>query len=207
MLFIVGASSLSLTINKLRDPQYTRHLNTSIAEPGLSFKAVKQRKTVQFKLKYEYPQASEVIIWHDAINNSLTPHHNNNHSPLSASELIQELYAIENKIKAIFYCPRQGAPDIFEDLKQTSFVVVHVIKDLLSKRKAKNPLILNDYLQLHPPFCCEIKSLSIVRFHSANLNCLIKKTRPKRLNQRRRKAQANRAAALEGNSADEPWLA
>ena len=140
---------MSRTINKLRDPQYTRHLNTSIAEPGLSFKAVKQRKTVQFKLKYEYPQASEVIIWHDAINNSLTPHHNNNHSPLSASELIQELYAIENKIKAIIYCPKQGAPDIFEDLKQTSFVVVHVIKDLLSKRKAKDPSILNDYLQLH----------------------------------------------------------
>ena len=207
MLFVVGASSLSRTINKLRDPQYTRHLNISIAEPGLSFKAVKRRKTVQFKLKYEYPQASEVIIWHDAINNSLTPHHNNNHSPLSASELIQELYAIENKIKAIVYCPRQGAPDIFEDLKQTSFVVVHVIKDLLSKRKAKDPSILNDYLQIHPPFCCEIKSLSIVRFHSANLNCLIKKTRPKRLNQRRRKARANRAATLEGNSADEPWLA
>ena len=207
MLFIVGASSLSRTINKLRDPQYTRHLNTSIAEPGLSFKAVKQRKTVQFKLKYEYPQASEVIYWHDAINNSLTTHHKNNHSPLSASELIQELYAIENKIKALVYCPRQGAPDIFEDLKQTSFVVVHVIKDLLSKRKAKDPSILNDYLQLHPRFCCEIKSLSIVRFHSANLNCLIKKTRPKKLNQRRRKARANRAAALEGNSADVPWLA
>ena len=180
MLFIVGASSLSRTINKLRDPQYTRHLNTSIAEPGLSFKAVKQRKNVQFKLKYEYPQASEVIIWHDAINNRLTPHHNNNHSPLSASELIQELYAIENKIKAIVYCPRQGAPDIFQDLKQTSFVVVHVIKYLLSKRKAKDPSILNDYLQLHPPFCCEIKSLSIVRFHSANLNCLIEKDQTKK---------------------------
>ena len=96
MLFIVGASSLSRTISKLRDPQYTRHLNTSIAEPGLSSKAVKQRKTVQFKLNFEYPQVSEVIIWHNAINNSLKHHHNNNHIPLTASELIEELYAIEN---------------------------------------------------------------------------------------------------------------
>ena len=89
MLFLVDASSLSSTISKLRNPQYTRHLDTSIAEPGLSFKAVKHRKTVQFKLKFEYPQASDVIIGLGAINNSLTPHHNNNYSPLSASEFFK----------------------------------------------------------------------------------------------------------------------
>ena len=50
MLFIVGASSLSRRIGKLHEPQYSRHVKSFIAEPGLSFKAFKQRKTVQYKL-------------------------------------------------------------------------------------------------------------------------------------------------------------
>ena len=207
MLFIVGASSLSRTLSKLREPQYSRHVKSCIAEPGLSFKAFKQRKTVQYKLSVQYPHADKVIIWHDAINNSSTPHHNNNHNPLSAKELIEELNLVKNKISAVVYCPRQGAPDIFAALKQTDFVVVHVLKDLLSKRKAKDPAVVNDYTKLHPPFSCEINSLTIVRYYSLDLNCLIKKTRPKRLNQRRRKARANRAAALLEDSALEPWLA
>ena len=96
MLFI-GDSSLSRTIGKLHEPQYSRHVKSSIAEPGLSFKAFKQRKTVQYKLNVQYPHADKVIIWHDAINNSLTPHHNNNHNPLSTQELIKELNLVKNK--------------------------------------------------------------------------------------------------------------
>ena len=152
---------------------------------------------MQYKLSVEYPHADKVIIWHDAINNSLTPHHNNNHNSLFVQELIKEPNLVKNKISAlVFY--RQGAPDIFAPLKQTDFVVVHVLKDLLSKRKAK---------ELHPPFSCETKSLTIVRFYSFDLNRLIKKTRPKRLNQRRQKARTNRVAALLEDSALEPWLA
>ena len=108
MLFIVGASSLSRTIGKLHEPQYSPHVKSSIAEPGLSFKAFKQKKTLQYKLTVEYPHAEKVIIWHDAINNSLTPHHKNNHNPLSAQELIKELILVKNKISALVYCPRQG---------------------------------------------------------------------------------------------------
>ena len=207
MLFIIGASSLSRIIGKLHEPQYSRHVKSSIAEPGLRFKAFKQRKTVQYKLSVEYPHADKVIIWHDAKNNSLTPHHNNNHNPLSAQELIKELNLVKNKIGALVYCPQQGAPNIFAALKPTDFVVVQVLKDLLSKRKAKDPAVVNNYTQLHPPFSCEIKSLTIVRFYSFDLNRFIKKTRPKRLNQRRRKARAFRVAALLKDSALEPWLA
>ena len=136
MLFIVGARSLSRTIGILHEPQYSRHVKSSITEPGLSFKAFMQRKTVKYKLSIEYPHEEKVIIWHDAINNSLTPHHNNNHNPLSAQELIKELNLVKNKISALVYCPRQGAPDISAALKKTDFVVVHVAKVLLSKRKA-----------------------------------------------------------------------
>ena len=97
---------------------------------------------MQYKLSVEYPHADKVIIWHDTIKNSLTPHHNNNHNPLSAQELIKELHLVKKKISALVYCPRQGAPDIFAALKQTDFVVVHVSKDLLSKRKAETQQLL-----------------------------------------------------------------
>ena len=160
----LSPSSLSRTIGKLHEPQYSRHVKSSIAEPGLSFKAFKQKKTVQYKLSVEYPHADKVNIWHDAINNSLTPHHNNNHSPLSAQGLIKEFNFVKNKISALVYCPRQGAPDIFAALKQTDFVVVHVLKDLPSKRKAKDPAVVNEFTQLHPTFSFEIESLTIVRF-------------------------------------------
>ena len=158
-------------------------VKSAIAEPRLSFKAFKHRETGQYKLSVEYPHADKVIIWHDSINNSSTPHHNNNHNPLSEKELIEELNLVKNKISASAYCPRQGASDIFAALKRPDFVVVHVLKDLLSKRKAKDPGVVNDYTQLHLPFSCEIKSLTIVRFYSFDFNRFITKTRPKRLNQ------------------------
>ena len=166
MLFIVSASSLSRTISKLREPHYSRHVKSSIAEPDLSFKVFKQRKIVQYNLSVEYPHADKVIIWHDAIHKILTPHHNHNHNQLSAKELIEELNLVRNKISALVYCPRQVAPDIFAALKKTDIVIDHVLKDLLSKRKAKDPAVVNDYTQLHPPFSREIKSLTIVRFYS-----------------------------------------
>ena len=140
MLSIVGASSLSWTISKLREPHYSRDVKFSIAEPCLRFKAFKQRKTVQYKLSVEYPHADKIIIWHDAINNSLTPHHNDKRNPLSAKELIEEIHFVKNKISLVIYCPWQGAPDISAVLKQTDIVVVHVLKDLLSKQGTRQLL-------------------------------------------------------------------
>ena len=78
--------------------------------------------------------------------------------------MIKEINLVKNKISTLVYCLQQGAPDIFAELKQTDFVVVHVLRDLLSKRNAKDPAVVNNYTQLRPPFSCEIKSLTIVSF-------------------------------------------
>ena len=132
------------------------------------------------------------------------PHHNNNRNPLSAKGFIEELNFLKNNKKAPVFCTRQGAPDIFAALKQTDFVVLHVLKDLLSKRNAKDPTVVNHYSHWHSPISCEIESLTIVMFQSFDLSRLVKKRCPKRHNHR--KSLANMAAALSETSALEPWL-
>ena len=144
---------------------------------------------------------SDIIIWQDAINNSLTSHRTNNYREFALPELVTVLEHYQDRLKAIVYCPRKGAPNIFGFLKQTSIVTLHVITDLVSKRKQKDQNLIKEYYQLHQKHHLELKSLTLVLTHQNSLRCLLKKTRHSKLNKRRRRAKKNKKLAAEAAAA------
>ena len=163
--------------------------------------AVNYRKTVQYQLDNVFRHKSDIIIWHDAINNSLTSHRTNNYRELALPELATVLEHYQDRLKAIVYCPRNGAPNIFGFLKQTSIVTLHVITDLVSKRKQKDKNLIKEYYQLHQKHHLELKPLTLLLTHQNSLRCLLKKTRHSKLNKRRRRAKKNKKLAVEAAAA------
>ena len=140
---------------------------------------------------------TDVIIWHDAINNSLTSLRTNNFRALAFSELSNVLESYQTRLKAIVYCPRNGAPNIFVFLKQTDVVTIHVLIDLVSKRKQKDPKLVKECYQLHQKAHLALKSLTLILTHQKSLRRLLKKTRHSKLNKRRRRAKKNKKLAAE----------
>ena len=203
MVFILGASSLLHAINSLPKNSQNRYTSTVFSLPGLSLNpfAVNYRKSVQYQLDNVFRHKSDIIIWHDAINNSLTSHRTNNYRKLALLELATVIEHYQDSLKAIVYCPRNGAPNIFGFLKQTSIVTLHVITDLVSKRKQRDQNLIKEYYQLHQKNHLELKSLTLVLKHQNSLPCLLKKTRRRKLNKRRRRAKTNKKIGAEAAAA------
>ena len=80
-------------------------------------------------------------------------------------------------------------------------MTLHVITDLLSKRKQKDQNLIKEYYQLHQKHHLELKSLTIVLTHQNSLRCLLKKTRHSKPNKRRRRAKKNKKLAAEAAAA------
>ena len=128
------------------------------------------------------------------VNNSLSRHRSNNNEPLIPLQLIAVLEEYQERIEAIVYCPREGTPDIYEQLKRSTLVTIHIVKDVVSKRKEKDPSLLKEYRALHQRPALELKKLTIVLTHKNNLRTLITRSRPKKLSKRRRKTLRTRHA-------------
>ena len=203
MVFVISASSLFHALNpKPYEPQLVvacrtvfdknvraRYSKFVYALPGLSCNpqfSVNPKKTVQYVLDHIYPEKTDVVIWHDAINNSLTKFRTNTR-PLTPDELIQQLLPYQHRIAAIVYCHRVGAPHIYRSLFKSPFLVLGVVEDLISYRSAANPRLLKEYKELHQPHRLELKSLSIVLNAKLKLSLLVRKRKPKRLSRHRRK--------------------
>ena len=192
-MHIFAASSLFLAVKSLPGGVRKRKNLTTI--PGLHLvenSAKYPNKTVQFQLKFLRNQHSpkpEVVIWHDVINNSITPHSSNYNNPLDTQQLILVLQKLPVKIKAIVYCQREGAPDIFPELNR-NFLTIHVVKETLSDRKLRDHQLLLKYQKLHLDRKLELKIYLLVSKHISNLLAL--KNKKKRLNNRRRKTNFRR---------------
>ena len=159
LIFIFGASSLAAAVNILPVGVFQRR-RYLIALPGLHLiqSAAKfHHKTSQhqFRLVFRFRSGTnadrsrtKIIIWHDVINNYLTPHSSNFNHPLSPQALIQELRALPCDIAAIVYCQRTGSPDVLQLLRQ-SFLVRSAVRHLLSRRKQHNLALVQQYSVLH----------------------------------------------------------
>ena len=196
MVFILAASSLHHAIKTAPQVTQNRYKRNVYALPGLSFNpnALKVRKTAQFQLKHFFHDKNRLVIWHDVVNNSLSRHRSNNNKPLTPSQLIEVLEKYQERIEAIVYCPREGTPDIYNQLKRSTLVTIHLVKDIVSKRKQKDLSLLKEYRALHQRPALELKTLTIVLTHKSNLRSLITRSRPKKLSKRRRKTLRNRHA-------------
>ena len=95
---------------------------------------MKVRKAAQFQLSHFFRDKKRLVIWHDVVNNSLSRHRSNNNKPLTPSQLIAVLEEYQECIEAIVYCPREGTPDIYDQLKRRTLITIHIVKDIVSKR-------------------------------------------------------------------------
>ena len=132
MVFIVSASVLSHTLypkehknfyvkrQLICKPNLERYKKFFYCVPGLSChprdKKI-QQKTVQHVLSKLHPNANNVIIWHNAINNTLSANPNNFNKPATVDELLQALEPFRHQILALVHCHRTGVPDIYKNLR------------------------------------------------------------------------------------------
>ena len=153
MVFILGASSLDHALRKLSAPSQKRVKETCFTKPGLSFNsnARDSHKTIQFYLHYFLWNWKDLVIWHDAINNSISKHRSNNYRSLSTDQLKSFLLRYRENITAIVYCRRNGTDNIEKELRKTSILVVNIVEDFISKRKAKDQILIEKYKELHQP--------------------------------------------------------
>lgn len=189
-MFVLGASSLDDGLASLNIRTRKQLKKTVLAIRGLSLNpfAKNERKTVQFYLNGSL-KGQQIVIWHDAVNNSVSKHPSNNNRPLSAPELVEQLLRYRSHILAVVYCQRSGTEDIYTHLKASGILTLHIIRDLISKRKAKDTSLVKKYSALHQLPRLEVKTLTIVRRYSKNLSVLLKKKLRKKLSKRRRRAK------------------
>ena len=194
-MFIFGASSLAAAVKTLPGGTLQRRRHLTVL-PGLHLiqsSAKFPHKTLQYQLRLVQRLQSnntqhcrpKIIIWHDVINNSLTPHSSNFNNPLSPTALIKELCDLPCDIAAIVYCQRTGSPDVCQLLQQ-SFLVLHPVKNLLSHRKQHNPDLVLQYSVLHLAIHLELKIYFLLSHHLHQLTTLTRKK--SRLNNRRRRS-------------------
>ena len=201
LIFIFGASSLAAAVKTLPGGTFQRRRHLT-ALPGLHLiqsSAKFRHKTLQHQLRLAVrfqsrtttqPCRPKIIIWHDVINNSLTPHSSNFNNPLSPTALIQELRALPCDIAAIIYCQRTGSPDVFQLLRQT-FLVISPVRHLLSHRKQHNSDLVCRYRGLHLPIHLELKIYFLLSQHLYQLKTLTCKK--SRLNNKRRRTLYRRS--------------
>ena len=175
MVYILSASSLHHAIKTLPQALQDHYKKGIYALPGLSSNsnALKVRKTAQFQLSHFFREKKRLVIWHDVVNNSLSRHRSNNIKPLTPSQLKAVLEEYQERIEAIVYCPREGTPDIYGQLKRSTLVTIHIVKDIVSSRKQKDLSFLKEYTALHQKSAVELKTLSTVLAHKLNLRSLI----------------------------------
>lgn len=203
MVFILGASCLYRALNTLphdtkRELQIITH-----AVSGLSFVPYAEKtytRAQEFLNSSQAQGRTDIVVWHDAINNSLTPHRNNSNRPLQVNELVHILSSFKPQIAAIIYVRRDGTVDNFEELKATGIIVINAYKKLLSLRKQKDHFFKKELVKLHPNPNIELKFLDIIFEHQDNLKALLKHRRGKNNGNQKTKKQRKAARKLRSSS-------
>ena len=200
MVFIVAASSVDHALYTL-NPENRKTYNEKIFSiPGLSLNpnTKNPKKLVPNLLSKDLSDKTDIVIWHDVLNNSISKHESNNFRPLTVPQLVEILKSIENKLRALVYCHRFGTPNICENLKElensTNIKVFSTVEDFISTKKQKDPDFLKKLKALHQSPEIEIKHIFFILRKESELDAITDKSRPKRPSKRARKAIKNAAA-------------
>ena len=196
-MFILAASSLHHALKKLSPASQKRVSQSCLAIPGLSFNhnAVNVRKTCQYQLDHYLLNRTDIVIWHDAVNNSISRHRSNNFNALTPNQLKKILSNYKRNIYAIVYCKRVGTEDIYSKLKESGILVINIVTDLISRRKQNLTELGQKYLELHQDPSLELKTFTILRRYSKNLKYIISKKNTPKPGKRKRQANRNRRNA------------
>ena len=201
MVFIVAASSVHHALQTLTSENQKTYNEKVFSIPGLSLnpKTKNPRNIVQNLLSKGLSEKTDIVIWHDVLNNSISRHESNNFCPLTVSQLLDILKSFENKLRALVYCHRFRTPNILLDLKEiektTNIKVFSIVDDFISTRKQKDPDFLKKLKALHQSPEIELKHIDFLLRKESELNNITDKSRPKRPSKRARKAIQKAAAA------------
>ena len=138
MVIVIGASSLHHSLERWTNIK-KRLSRQAITKPGYNLHrgAQDKSKIIQYQLRL-IPKNEQLIIWHDLIYNSVASTRKDPRKPLTPEQLVNEIKNIKHKVVGIVYCVREEAPDVYKELKGTGIPVLHIVKDLLSRRKQKD---------------------------------------------------------------------
>ena len=164
MVLIVAASSVDHALDTLT-PENQKNYNEKIySVPGLSLNPNTKNppEIVQNLLSKDLAEKTDIIIWHDVLNNSISKRKSNNFRALLVCELLEILKAQENKIRALVYCHRIRTPDFFDVLKTQNVSVFRIETDFFSTRKQSDPQSLNELKAIHQRPEFELKYLDII---------------------------------------------
>ena len=59
-----------------------------------------------------------------------------------------------------------------KELKKTGILFLNIVEEFISKRKAKDQILIEKHKELHQPPSLELKTLLLLRRYSADLNTL-----------------------------------
>ena len=129
MLKIIVASSLYNSIEELKIKlrKQLRELVHTGPDFSLNPESVKKSKVVYNYLKSKELRNTRIILWHDLINNTITPHKSNNYQPQSVNQLVASLRSLTNLCGIVYWQPT-GSPNIFEgfrSFRQKTFRLKH----------------------------------------------------------------------------------
>ena len=184
MVLILGASCLHRVVSGtphriLRDCDI---LGRTHARPSLSLNHnCAANLNVQNLLEHpNFIHRRDIILWHDIVSNSITPHKSNNNTPLTVTELQNILTKHKKQIKAIIYSQRFGTPDLFTTLRNLNITTIISIKrHLISKRKQKSNYFLQQLQEIHPSTRIEFNVLKTIIRRRTSLRQLLSKKRSK----------------------------
>ena len=132
---------------------------------------------------------------------ALASHRTNYYHELALPDLATLLKRFQERLKAIVYCPRNNAPNVFDFRKRTGIVTLLVISVFVSKSKQKDKNLIKEYYQLHQKRDLDLNLITLVLTPQSSLRRLHKKTHHSKLNKRRRRAKKNEKLAAEAAAA------
>ena len=200
MVYIVTASSVDHAFDTLTPENRKNYHEKIFSIPGLSLNpnTKNPRKIVQNLLSKDLAEKTDIIIWHDVLNNSISKHESNNYRALTVLQLLDILKSSEKKLRALVYCHRFRTPNILPKLKEiektTKIKVFSIVDDFISTRKQKDPDFLKKLKALHQSPEIEIKHIDFILRKESELDAITDKSRPKRPSKRARKAIKSAAA-------------
>ena len=76
----------------------------------------------------------------------------------------------KNNTYAIVHCKQVGKEDIYRKLKESGILFIKIVTDLISRRKQNLSGLGQKYLQLRQDPCLEMKTFTMLRCYSKDLN-------------------------------------
>ena len=120
-----------------------------------------------------------MVIWHDVISNSITPHHSNNDIALSKEELFHAMKRFDCNVVGIVYLQRKGTPDILTNCNLKVGRVINGRRKLLPKFKQKQKWYENQPSEVHPHVSTALKFINIILREKEKLHKFTLKIRSK----------------------------